>query len=560
MGVTSCATGFAADEAGGCRAIQPPSACAKGEVAWLGETACHALVDCGTDEFGTPPADEPLLFVEAAADPTVADGSREHPYPTIGAAVKLVPRGTRTRIAIAEGTYDEQVYLDRAIDLWGRCPSKVNLAPTTGSNPYAILVNGAPSRIERLGISGAFGGVAALDSTEVVVADTWIHDTGDAGVTGQGDTKDGALLARHVLIERARDLGAYALGGTVTLESSIVRETRTAGGAVRGYGAAAEDKAKGRPSSIVVRASILERNHEAAVFAIGSTATVEGSLLRDTVVSDDAAFGVWVTASTLNKQASTLMVSDSVVEGMSQSAVYVVESTATLARTTIRHTQVTPKTKGGGQCVFSQRADLTMTDSSCLDARQIGLQIAGGRAHIDKTTVVGVRPDDLGHGGFALGSVPNVEAADLTVTDSAFGRLIDTGLFLGGCTATVTGVAVRDVTTTEGMEFGDGVAVVAFPFGDTWFSSQVSFDGLLVERVARAGVAAFADTTVSLRNARVSCADLPIVVSGFRGADSVPMGESPILEDGGGTLCGCGKQLSTCTASAASLTPVSLGP
>ena len=45
------------------------------------------------------------LYVDAAADPSVADGTAEHPYATIQAAVNAAPAGTTIRIA--EGVYSE---------------------------------------------------------------------------------------------------------------------------------------------------------------------------------------------------------------------------------------------------------------------------------------------------------------------------------------------------------------------------------------------------------------------------------------------------------------------
>src|SRR5438128_202752 len=61
-----CAPGFTFDDAEGCRAVQPSSACAAGEVAWLGETVCHAITPCREDRWGDIPTDDTTLFVDAA--------------------------------------------------------------------------------------------------------------------------------------------------------------------------------------------------------------------------------------------------------------------------------------------------------------------------------------------------------------------------------------------------------------------------------------------------------------------------------------------------------------
>lgn len=533
----------------------PETPCAKGQVAWLGETSCHEIADCGTDKFGNPPTDEPLVFVDAAADATTADGSRDKPFTTIGAAIAKVPRSTRSRIAIAEGTYDQQVVINHPIDLWGRCPQKVAIAPTSGPNPYAIVVAGTQSKIERIAVSGVSGGVVAVDS-EVRISEAWIHDTGDAGLGGQGDEKDGSLLAEHVLVERARDFGVYALAGTVTLDRSIVRDTRAAGG-LRGYGAAAEDKASGKRGRVVVRASVIERNRETGVFAIGSDAIVEGSVVRNTVEADGTAFGAWVTASTLASSRATLSVTDSVFDGLSGAAVYVVESDAEIANTSILRTRSSVAKKSGGQCVFSQRSELSFQDSTCRDARQIGVQLAGGRAVLERALVLDVAPDDLDHGGIGIAAIPNVERPVLTVVDSSLAGLSETGVFVGGGDATVLRGAIRDVGVI-GRLFGDGAQVASYPYAGVWFDGAASFDGTVIERASRVGLGAFASTSLSLHEVRISCAAIPLVASSRRGQEAEPLGPAPTLHDQGGSWCGCVGSLTTCQASVESLAPVSL--
>jgi len=228
VGITSCAAGFIADPDEGCTPVLPAAPCAEGEVAWLGETTCHAVAECTADRYGSPPTTAPILHVDVLGD-DANDGSRDKPFKTINAALTRA-RGTKHTIAIADGTYDEQLVINSDVALWGHCPSKVTLAPTTATQVYAITIVNAAASIKRLGIAGAAGGIVALDTVQATVEDVWIHDTGDAALGAQGDRAEGSLLAKHVLVERARDFGVYALGGTVTVEASVVRGTRSAPG------------------------------------------------------------------------------------------------------------------------------------------------------------------------------------------------------------------------------------------------------------------------------------------------------------------------------------------
>ena len=59
-----------------------------------------------------------IIYVRADnAGDLAADGSREHPFPTIAEAVAETTAGTIKNIRVAEGTYEENVHLPRAINL-----------------------------------------------------------------------------------------------------------------------------------------------------------------------------------------------------------------------------------------------------------------------------------------------------------------------------------------------------------------------------------------------------------------------------------------------------------
>ncbi len=553
VGVLRCAAGFVADAEEGCKPVLPDAPCTSGEVAWLGDAACHPIVDCGSDRYGSPPTTLPLLYVDATGD-DANDGSRDKPFKTIRAAVARAA-STKHTIAIAEGTYDEELVLDRDVELWGRCPQKVTVAPTTGTNPYAIGILGAAVAIRRLGVAGRTGGIVALDTVKVTVEDSWVHDTGDAGLGAQGDRLEGALVARRVLVERARDFGVFALGGSVTLEGSIVRGTRSAPGNVRGYGVGAENSiARKKSGAVVVRGSIVEKNREVNVFAIGSSATVEGSLLRDTVEGATEGFGVWVTEDVTTMLPTTLRIADSVIARSIRAGVHAVGSTAEIVNTAIVHTASNRK-GNGGYCYFAERSKSTLCDSLCRDGRQIGVQISGGSATIERVSISDLTPNDAGQGGIGIVSVPRAGPVTLDLLDSAIARVADAGMLLAGSEITLRGCAIRDVrAATHG--FGDGIDVVPWPLSGTWVESTANIASTVVERVERAGIAAFGATSATVSGVRLECMALALIASDRRGKEEPALGPLSALTDGGGSYCGCGKELRACSATVDSLAPV----
>ena len=117
------------------------------------------------------------LYVDAAADPSSADGTAEHPYATIQAAVNAAPAGTTIRIA--EGVYDQ---------------GGENVADSTSSR---VKISGKSLHLIGAGrgktvIVGALGGEAdgrGAGAWRCVYVD-WGHGTIIEGVT----LKDGATV------------------------------------------------------------------------------------------------------------------------------------------------------------------------------------------------------------------------------------------------------------------------------------------------------------------------------------------------------------------------------
>lgn len=114
VGVAACGIGMRSDGRGGCTADLPPMPCAAGLVALPGETSCHEVADCGSDPFGAPPSDAPILYVDSAA-PAGGDGTRTRPFAKIADAISRATASSTTTVAVAAGTYDGELVIDRPV-------------------------------------------------------------------------------------------------------------------------------------------------------------------------------------------------------------------------------------------------------------------------------------------------------------------------------------------------------------------------------------------------------------------------------------------------------------
>jgi hypothetical protein len=145
---------------------------ALGATLWSGCYLSHEP-PCPGHPFSTLelPADAEVLFVQGDA-PGRQLGTRWLPYHTVGAAISAAHRGVI--VAIAGGTYDEDVRLPDGVTLWGVCEEETVLTSSRRSES---------------------DGVIAIDGAETGVRNVTIH-AGELrpGVTVRGAGRDSTLL------------------------------------------------------------------------------------------------------------------------------------------------------------------------------------------------------------------------------------------------------------------------------------------------------------------------------------------------------------------------------
>jgi len=160
------------------------------------------------------------------------------------------------------------------------------------------------SLVEANPASGVY--VAGADATveASVIRDNESHTDlllNGRGIHAQIDPWMGApstLVVRSSLVERNHDVGIVVAGSAATVETSIVRDTLpdAHGFTGRGIQVQAAYPAPSPPATILVRASLIERNHEAGIEILGAVADIDGCVVRDSYPSPalEAGHGITV--------------------------------------------------------------------------------------------------------------------------------------------------------------------------------------------------------------------------------------------------------------------------
>ncbi|MBI4702524.1 MAG: DUF1565 domain-containing protein [Deltaproteobacteria bacterium] len=248
-----CAAGFVSDQASGCYAVLPDDACDEGRMAVPGEAACREVAPCGDSPFGAAPAEDGTEHVDAAYAGGDSDGSAAKPWTTIQQGIKAAAPGAV--VAIAAGRYDENVIISgKAVVLWGRCPELVEIAGSaSGTAAVFVKKSASGTEIRDLAVTGPKFGVGVSGSEGVVLDRVWIHDTGKRGLALENTLGSTGVTLRRSLVEAASDIAVMAYGATISIEESVVRDTRPGSGQGRGVVARLG-------STLSIRASAIERH------------------------------------------------------------------------------------------------------------------------------------------------------------------------------------------------------------------------------------------------------------------------------------------------------------
>ncbi|MBW2526911.1 MAG: DUF1565 domain-containing protein, partial [Deltaproteobacteria bacterium] len=448
-----CGEGFTHRDAG-CDAVLPAQACPDGELALMGETSCRPVAPCGTGPWGDIPVDATTIYVDQAhAGPS--DGSSSQPFTTLTAALAAAQPGDL--IAVAPGTYSGHAVLDQPVRLWGKCPAEVTL--TASAVPDAtVLVTASNVEVHTLSVSGADFGIGVDGALDVVLDRVWVHDTGGVGVQVQTLAGPASLTVRDSLIESATLHGLFDLGGAVTVERSVVRETRPGTDGTLGRGITARE-----PSGAVDRTSLaldrvlLEDLHEYGVRGSATVMTIDDSLIRRVVPQSSdqvAGIGIEVRGSISTGLLGEAVVRGTVVEQVSEEGIVAKNAELHVERTVVRNVAEAAPDAGGTsngirvqatQEVADATAHLTLTESLVERTVHRGVRVDDGVFDLTGVVVRDVEVDGLGEFGIGVSISGSVERSTGTIAGLLAERLVGIGVFVQGSDVDAQSVMVRDV-------------------------------------------------------------------------------------------------------------------
>jgi len=419
IGVELCPKGFAADGTGGCKVVLPAATCGASELALPGDATCAPIGDCGWS------APSSALRVDAAASEG-GDGSTARPFRTIAAALAAAKDGDT--LALAEGTYVEDVSIDRRVTLHGVCPEKTLIRGVSSADGAAAILVRADATIAGLAITGPARGVM-VDGANASLSELHVHDTGELGIGARAVGR--TVTIRRVSIERVRDAGIASNGGTLSVDDAVIRDVTDGPGAVSGYGIYAGGSSSTKSTGEArVRRVIVERAG-AGIVTLGATLTVAEAWVHDLAGAEAVGIGMPHAAPLPSK----ISIDGAVIEDTASNGIAAIEAPLEVRTTTVR------RTKASGIYAFGTTA--AIASSMVRDATGRGVSIDGSSATVGRTIVTDTRATSGQGCGACAAADPStgkrLELVDVILRGNAIG-----GVGVDGVTLVVDGARLEN--------------------------------------------------------------------------------------------------------------------
>lgn len=500
-------------------------------------------VACGAGPWGLIERNSSTLHVAPWGDDD-GDGSEDRPFETIQAAADAAGAAGGERVAVATGTYQENVVLRSTHDdvsIAGRC---VDLAVVDGSGDEAaaIDIRGGDISVRDIEVTGGYRGIvvapfggqasarlenvwlrrnrlaglflegsgAAADATALVVEETQPEEVAGLGLGVY--VRLGSVTLVEPRLDGNQGIGLFAVGAgtSVVIEGGAIRGTRPTSDGPQGRGVAIEEGA-----SLVASGLLIEGNSDHGLYVTLPDTTVEitDSVIRDTQPRTDGTNGRGIEISA----GATLYGSGLVLEGNHDVGLFVLDDgRATLRDSAIRDTRPALDDSPGGGVVVQHGATLVASDVVLEGNHNLGLFVGGTDATADLQDcairdTLG-RPD--GTGGRAITAAAG---ATLNATRLQLEGGHDIGLLASGDGTDVTleDSSISGVGTATDSAGGFGLA--------SQDAASISADGLVVEDTAGPGI-------YVVDRGQIVGVDVALTSTGFAGA--VVLGGQLTLEGG----------------------------
>ena len=550
----ACGQGFEADGQGGCDPILPEDPCPQGQMAVPGDIQCHEVASCGTSEYGAIPRqnDATTQFVNGSYPGIDGNGTKAKPWRFIQDGINHAKSGAI--VAVAAGSYKEDLLIkDRPVQLWGRCPALVEVV---GSGEFATLRvlsrNSSRSEIHYLAITGPGIGITMRATSDVFIDHDWIHDTTVRGIDAADELGPTSFRTNASLIEATKQIGVFVAGSDATIEATVVRGAQRDNDEGSGHGIEILNSEAQTRARLRLLGSLVEQNHEIGLVVQSSDATVENTVVRNTSPNRVGKFGWGIEIdnfSTTNER-TTLTLRASLLDHNHEVGVLVFASDVTIEATVVRATQPTNDgIRGFGLLIQSNpntngRSAMALRNSLVEQNHEAGVAILGSDATIEGTLVRANQPigDGTSGHGVAIRDDPTThERSALMLRSSLVEQNHEMGVSVVNSDATLDSTVVRATHTNEDGNFGDGIVLESH--GSLTMATITSSK---IETNARAGISNLA-AVVLLVSSAVQCNRIDL-----NGEDTAT-GEIFTFDGSKENLCGCEEPDPTCPVLSARL-------
>ena len=298
--------------------------------------------------------------------------------------------------------------------------------------------------------------------------------TGIQASISRGQSRASVLTARDSLVAGNTSFGILLQSSTATLERIVVRDTREQVlGARGGTGIDAMiQEGQTLPSKLTIRDAFLSGNKLVGIYLHSSNAIIERSVIRETRWSGTHySSGLGIVAEIQSKRSlpSVLIVRDSLIARNHICGVQVQSSKATLERTSVKDTigHVMNGEDGiGVQAViqpgYFRQPDLTVRESLVANNRSVGMSLLSSKVIMERTVVRDTR-EQSSDGRFGTGIEASIQPdqslpTELTIRDSLIMRNHQVGIAFVLSRGKIMRSAVIDTLPNSNGEYGDGIA------------------------------------------------------------------------------------------------------
>ncbi len=459
---TQCSKGWKLTADGWCEPLLPSGKCTGATMAVPGKATCQPVGDCGSGTYGRLKTAADTIHVDQAAA-TGGDGSAASPYRTINAALTKGKAGAP--IAVAAGTYDEQVELFRKVTLEGRCAAKVII--TGGGKDPAVRAHKWASGSVMRGVTVTSKGKGIeVQGVDLTLERIIVSKSLNQGIY----MSTGKLTLRDSLVDSSQGVGVALHASTATLERVVVRRTGTSAGGL-GVGVLSSILMQSAtPSRVSLSDCLLDGNGKWGLAVLDSEAKLTRTVVRDTLDPGGSGAGLYALHGEASRQRPRLELDGCVILGNRRVGIEAYSADVLIKRSIIRDTLSTATSQAYGLGLMVAMAKgfkmpkVTISDSLVLRNQTAGLFLSDAVGTVSRTVIRDNYPSKDMSGGEGIRSwVSSLRTgADLQLTDSVVTGNHAFGVALNNSATTIERSVISDtraLPTTKKL----GIGIYAFP-------------------------------------------------------------------------------------------------